>query len=111
MSEQDKNNNKDDNSDIESDDSHRQYDSDDLYADTCRAIDARNKIQKEQEKLTVQKLAKTVIDNKKNITWFEKNVKNTIALSVLGFIIVTNYNNDVGETTFSWKMIFSYAVI
>ena len=56
-------------------------------------------------------MAKSVIDNKSNITWFEKNIKNTIAFSVLAFIFVANYGNKTNESGFSIWLLFSTAVL
>ena len=91
MSEETKNEKHDDGNESDSSlGSHRDYDEDDPYKDLCKQVDAREDIIRKQNKVTVNKVAKKVIENKENITKFEKYAKNAIAFTVLACIIVAN---------------------
>ena len=101
--------------DVESD--QEEYDSDgynkkDPYRDQAKMVDKKQKLVDEYNSNMATKLSKSVLENKENITWFEKRIKTIIALTVLAFLVVTNLNKPLtGETRITISDFFDVRII
>lgn len=84
------------NSDIDSDG----YDKNDPYAAMAKRIDKRNKIMEEYNERPVAKLSQAIIDNRENMTYFEKHMlKYVFLVGLLVYLIYTNCMNPTVITT------------
>ena len=64
------------------------YDKLDPYAATAKKIDKRNKIVVDFHQRPLMRATKTIIENKENMTHFEKNtLKYVVCFGLLGYLI------------------------
>ena len=79
----------DEGSDAESLDSEG-YSKNDPYAAMAKKIDRQKRIKEELDNSTIHKVSKSVIENKENLTFFERNLKRIIVFAMLMCLIAGN---------------------
>ena len=67
------------------------FDKNDPYAAQAKSINKRNKIVQDFHQRPIMRASKTIIDNKENMTYFEKHtLKYIVCFGLLGYLIYTN---------------------
>ena len=66
------------------------YSKNDPYAAQAKQIDKQARMQEELENSMLHNVSKKVIENKENITFFEKHLKRIIAFAILMFLVAGN---------------------
>ena len=67
------------------------YDPKDPYSATARKIDRRNKVVEEFHQRPLIKASKKIIENRSNITYFEKHtLKYVFMIGILAYLIISN---------------------
>ena len=77
------------------------YDKNDPYAATAKRIDKNNKVVQEFHERPLQKVSKSIIENKEKMTYFEKTtMKYVVLIGLLIMLVYTNLKNapDTSKT-------------
>ena len=83
------------NSDSEQDIDSDGYDKNDPYASTAKRIDERNKMVEAFHERPMQKMTKAIVDNKANMTYFEKHLlKYVVLVGLLVWLIYSNLQSQ-----------------
>ena len=69
------------------------YDKNDPYASMAKKIDQRNKVEEEFQNRPLIRASNKIIENRANMTYFEKNMKYIVLVALLAYLVMTNLGN------------------